>query len=71
MYDGLNSRHYGHGGRSSPTTPHPERIYDPVAYAGRLQRLARLTDIPDASSGARAPSVHGTSSRTWKSCIGS
>ena len=48
-----------------------ERIYDPVAYAGRLQRLAKMLD----NSGRKQQRTRAEHSRrgsaAWKSCIGS
>ena len=44
-----------------------ERIYDPVAYAGRLQRLAKMLDNSGRKQQTRAASIHGTSSAVSKS----
>ena len=48
-----------------------ERIYDPVAYAGRLQRLAAMLDNSGRKQQRRAPSIRGTSSAACEMCIGS
>ena len=47
-----------------------ERIYDPVSFAGRLQRLAKMLDNSGRKQRSRAEYARHRLA-IWKSCTGS